>query len=107
MAIPNEMSQDAVAARLDFLLQRARNVKPSTAIDPPLQVSELVPDDESLLGDIEGEKEMRWLAVDSSARSLFYAILVSLPLNPPRIQLICLGLYPNPGTRVCEHVESA
>jgi THO complex subunit 1 len=79
---PKEVAQDAVAVRLDHLLQRARIVKPSTAIDPPLQVSELVPDNQLLLGSIDGEKDARLLAVDSSARHLFYAILVCQTSSP-------------------------
>jgi THO complex subunit 1 len=77
MAIPAQDSQSAVVARLDFLLHRARNVKRSATIDPPLQVSDLVSEDEPLIGNIEGEDESRKLAVDSAAKSLFYANLVS------------------------------
>jgi THO complex subunit 1 len=77
MAVPAGESQDAVVARLEHLLQRARIVKPSATIDPPLQVSELVPEDEPLLRDIEGEDEARKLAVDSATKALFYASLVS------------------------------
>lgn len=77
MAISIGTSQDAVAARLDHLLQRARVVKPSATIDPPLQVSALVPEGELLLGELEGEKEARWLAADSAAKRLFYSYLVS------------------------------
>jgi THO complex subunit 1 len=76
MARPAEDSQNAVVARLDYLLQRARVVKPTATIDPPLQVSELVPEDEPLFGSIEGEDEGRKLAVESAAKSLFYANLV-------------------------------
>jgi hypothetical protein len=73
---PEDVTQDAVALRLDYLLQRARIVKPGTGVDPPLQISELVPDGQSLLGSIEGDKDVRSLAVDSPAKHLFYAILV-------------------------------
>lgn len=68
---------DAVAPRLDHLLRRARIVKQVASIDPPLQVSELVPEGEPLLGEIEGGKEVRTLAVESAAKSVFYANLVS------------------------------
>lgn len=81
MTVHQEASQDAVALRLDYLLQRARVVKTSSSIDPPLQVSELVPETEPLFRGIEGEKEVRWLAVDSAAKGLFYAYLVSRKLN--------------------------
>lgn len=89
MATPSVLSADAVAPRLDYLLRRARVVKQSTAIDPPLQVSELVPESEPLLGEIEGGKEVRTLAVESAAKSVFYANLVSCcaAVSTP---LICL-----------------
>jgi THO complex subunit 1 len=77
MTTSNVLPADAVAPRLDYLLRRARIVKQSTAIDPPLQVSELVPESEPLLGEIEGGKEVRTLAVESAAKSVFYANLVS------------------------------
>ena len=77
MAESGVLSADAVAPRLHYLLQRARVVKPSTSIDPPLQVSELVPETEPLLGKIEGGDQVRTLAVESAAKSVFYANLVS------------------------------
>jgi len=82
MSTSTESPRDAVAVRLGHLLQRARVVKPVATIDPPLQVSELVPEDEALLDDLEGEKEARWLAVDSAAKSVFYAYLVSMGSSP-------------------------
>ncbi|KAI4656147.1 hypothetical protein J4E93_000866 [Alternaria ventricosa] len=83
MAASNVLSADAVAPRLDYLLRRARVVKQSTAIDPPLQVSELVPESEPLLGEIEGGKEVRTLAVESAAKSVFYANLGSTQIEEP------------------------
>ncbi|KAF1842021.1 nuclear matrix protein [Cucurbitaria berberidis CBS 394.84] len=81
MAIPGEPSPNAVAPRLDYLLRRARVVKQSTSIDPALPVPELVPESESLLGDIEGEKEVRALAVESAAKAVFYANLGSTRID--------------------------
>lgn len=69
---------NAVAHRIEHLLSRARNVKENASIDPPLQVAELVPESEPLLDDIEGDKEVRALAVESAAKSVFYANLVSI-----------------------------
>ncbi|KAH7088422.1 THO complex subunit 1 transcription elongation factor-domain-containing protein [Paraphoma chrysanthemicola] len=83
MTVHQEASQDAVALRLDYLLQRARVVKTSSSIDPPLQVSELVPETEPLFRGIEGEKEVRWLAVDSAAKGLFYAYLGTTHIEEP------------------------
>lgn len=75
--------QISTAARLDELLQRARNVKPSTSIEPSLQVSELVRENEPLFEDINGEKDILATAVESAAKGVFYAnIVCSVP--PPR-----------------------
>ncbi|KAH7346129.1 nuclear matrix protein [Pyrenochaeta sp. MPI-SDFR-AT-0127] len=83
MAVPDVLFASAVAPRLDYLLRRACDVKQSTSIDPPLQVSELVPESESLLGDIEGEKEVRTLAIESAAKRVFYANLGSTRIEEP------------------------
>jgi hypothetical protein len=107
MAVPAIKSQDAVVARLEYLLQRARLVKPSATIDPPLQVSELVPEDELLLGEIEGEDETRKLAVDSATKTLFYASLVSPSSRLRRILLICSGIDSNRRARVRDYLEFA
>lgn len=77
MAVSDVLPADAVAPRLDYLLRRARVVKQNASIDPPLQVAELVPENEPLLGEIEGGKEVRTLAVESAAKSVFYVNLVS------------------------------
>lgn len=98
MAVPGLLPADAVAPRLDFLLRRAREVKRVASIDPPLQVSELVPEGEPLLGEIEGGKEVRTLAVESAAKSVFYANLVSrhnLVIASLRYLLTCPGIHSN------------
>lgn len=77
MAVPDLSATNSVGPRLDYLLQRARSVKPGTAINPPLHVPDLVPENESLLGEIEGESEVRFLAVETAAKSIFYQHLVS------------------------------
>ncbi|EUC42751.1 hypothetical protein COCMIDRAFT_102671 [Bipolaris oryzae ATCC 44560] len=88
MAVPGLLPADAVAPRLDFLLRRAREVKRVASIDPPLQVSELVPEGEPLLGEIEGGKEVRTLAVESAAKSVFYANLGSTQIEAPEFVTI-------------------
>ncbi|EMD61169.1 hypothetical protein COCSADRAFT_174485 [Bipolaris sorokiniana ND90Pr] len=88
MAVPGLLPADAVAPRLDFLLRRAREVKRVASIDPPLQVSELVPEGEPLLGEIEGGKEVRTLAVESAAKSVFYANLGSTRIEAPEFVTI-------------------
>lgn len=82
MARSTADSQEAIVARLNHLLERARSVKPSTSIDPPLHVSDLIREDESLFDSIEGNDEARRLSVETAAKSLFYANLVSSPLIP-------------------------
>lgn len=78
MAVPGATPADAVAHRIDHLLRRARVVKQNATIEPLLQVSELVPEGELLLGDMEGDKEVRALAIESAAKRVFYTNLVSL-----------------------------
>ncbi|RMZ71465.1 nuclear matrix [Pyrenophora seminiperda CCB06] len=79
----NLLSADAVAPRLDYLLRRAHIVKQSTSVDPRLPVSELVPEDEPLLGEIEGGESVRSLAVESAAKSVFYANLGATSIEEP------------------------
>ncbi|KAF1837005.1 nuclear matrix protein [Decorospora gaudefroyi] len=83
MAAPPVLAPDAVAPRLDYLLRRASIVKQSTTIDPPLHVSELVPENELLLGEIEGTKDTCALAVESAAKSVFYANIGSTHIEDP------------------------
>lgn len=78
MAVPvADASRISTATRLNELLQRARTVKQSTTIEPPLQVSELVPENEPLFSDINGEKDVLSTAVESAAKGVFYAHIVS------------------------------
>jgi THO complex subunit 1 len=77
MAVPDVVSQSSAVAALDDLLRRAHSAKPTTSIDPPLQVSELVSENEVLFGELQGDKDMRAVAVESAAKSVFYANLVS------------------------------
>ncbi|KAF2633618.1 nuclear matrix protein [Macroventuria anomochaeta] len=84
MAVPIVgASQISTAARLDELLQRARTVKPSTSIEPPLQVSELVPENGPLFSDINGEKDVLSTAVESAAKGVFYANIGLTRIDEP------------------------
>jgi len=79
MAVPvADAPHVSTAARLDELLQRARNAKPSTTIEPSLQVSELVHENEPLFSGINGEKDVLSTAVESAAKSVFYANIVGI-----------------------------
>jgi THO complex subunit 1 len=77
MTVVNVVSQSSAVEALDDLLRRAHIVKQTTSIDPPLQVSELVSGDDALFNGLQGEKDMRATAVESAAKSVFYANLVS------------------------------
>jgi THO complex subunit 1 len=69
----------AMAERLHVLLQRARSVKPSTSIDPPLQVAELTPENEDVFGPITGDREIHMNAIEAAAKNIFYGKIVSSP----------------------------
>lgn len=107
MAVSASESQNAVIERLNYLLQRARIVKPNTSIDPPLQVSDLIPESEPLFNAIEGEDEACKLAVDSAAKHLFYANLVSHSLQTLYSPLMSLGFDSYRGRCVRDHLEPA
>lgn len=79
MAISDATLSDVMAAKLEELLQRAHQVKQSTAIDPPLQVSKLAADNRPLLGPISGDKEIHMLAFEKAAKNIFYDKLVRSP----------------------------
>lgn len=76
MDVAESMTSTAIEARLRELLQRALDVKQSTAIDPPLQVSKLAPDNQDLFGPIAGDKDTHMSAVEMAAKSIFYSTLV-------------------------------
>lgn len=76
MAVSDVLSEDAITARLHDLLTRARVIKRSTSIDPALQVSALIREDEPLLACAKSEEEARNFIVEGAAKSIFYAILV-------------------------------
>lgn len=84
MVVPGAYA--TTSARLDELLQRARSVKPSTSIEPSLQVSELTSGNEPLFGDVPGEKEGLSTALESAAKRVIYANIVRLPRLLPRLR---------------------
>jgi hypothetical protein len=88
MAASDVSSGSAITTRLYDLLRRARAIKRSTSIDPPLQVSALVDDGESLIDfpDI-GEEPLSSL-IEGAAKTIFYASVVSCTQVPR-----CLSSY--------------
>ncbi|KAF2687446.1 nuclear matrix protein [Lentithecium fluviatile CBS 122367] len=83
MAASGISTGNSIRTRLYDLLRRAREIKRSTAIDPPLQVSALVDDDEPLIAPPEGDKEGHNFAVESAAKAILYAILGSNRIEDP------------------------
>jgi THO complex subunit 1 len=76
MAISGISPANSLAARLTELLDRAREVKKSTTVDPPLQVSELASDGEDIIGPITGDREIHMNAIETAAKQIFYSKLV-------------------------------
>jgi len=93
MAASDVPSENVVTTRLYDLLHRARATKRSTSIDPPLQVSALVDDDEPLVDfpDI-GEEPLSSL-IEGAAKTIFYASVVSRTQAPRRMSSHLPGLY--------------
>jgi THO complex subunit 1 len=78
MAVPELSSQNAVIARMHELLRRARAIKRSTSIDPPLQASALIEGDEALVESVGKEGDA---LVEGAAKSIFYATVVSCQVS--------------------------
>lgn len=76
MAISERTPSEVMTEKLRRVLQQARSVKPSTTIDPPLQVSALVPGNEGVFGPISGDKDSHMVAMEDAARNIFYDKLV-------------------------------
>lgn len=74
MAFSSTSAEAVFTSRLKDLVQRARTIKQETSIDPPLQVSALLQDNESLVEQIE-PRELRELAAEGAAKSILYPIL--------------------------------
>ncbi|KAJ4354938.1 hypothetical protein N0V95_003404 [Ascochyta clinopodiicola] len=109
MAIPvADVPQDSTATRLEELLKRARSVKPTTTIEPSLQVSELVPDNEPLFSDINGEKDVLSTAVESAAKRVFYANIGLTSIDEPAFITVwnLLDILQYCGDRVFSFLES-
>jgi THO complex subunit 1 len=82
MAIPAVSSEDVLSSRLNVLVRRARTVKKETSIDPLLQISALLEDNEALVERIE-PRDLRDLTAESAAKSILYPILSSTRINDP------------------------
>jgi THO complex subunit 1 len=83
MAVHDAEPGHAMTLTLEQLLKRARQVKKQTAIDPPLQISDLISSNEPLLGPVMGDPETHKTIIESSAKNVFYAILASTQIDDP------------------------
>ncbi|KAF1959864.1 nuclear matrix protein-like protein [Byssothecium circinans] len=91
MAATEQTDESVCIARLHNLLRRAREVKSSTTIEPPLHVSALITDGESILvplkphvtGEEKSAIEARNLAIEGAAKSIFFALLGSTRITEP------------------------
>lgn len=82
MAISGLSSEAAFTSRIQELVRRARTTKQETTINPPLQISALLQDNEPLVEQIE-PKELRELTAESAAKSILYPILNSTRIQDP------------------------
>ena len=82
MAISGLSPEAAFTSRIQELVRRARNTKRETTINPPLQISALLQDNEPLVEQIE-PKELRELTAESAAKSILYPILNSTRIQDP------------------------
>ena len=78
MAVSDLAPSDALTARLEELLERARSIKQSAKINPPLLVSELAKDDRGLFAPVSVEKDIHIVAFEKAAKSLFYSKIVGM-----------------------------
>jgi THO complex subunit 1 len=77
MAVPDVASSDVMVASLEELLQRAREVKQSTSIDPPLQVSEIASESGPIFGKVPKDtSDLHSVAFERAAKKIFYSELV-------------------------------
>lgn len=75
MAVTETTPSMTLEVRLRDLLLRARTVKSSTSINPPLSVSELVPGNEDIFSPTSSDKQSL-VAFETAARNIFYGLLV-------------------------------
>jgi len=75
-----------IAARLQALLEHARAVKPGTGIDPPLAITELVPEVDSLYDDLDRSCDQlyKFALTDYAAREIFYSLIDSTDIDDPK-----------------------
>lgn len=83
MAGPQLPPAEVLTARLEELLERARNVKKSTSIEPPLLVADLLSDGEEVIPFIHENKDIHYNAIETATKRLFYSKICSIPIEDP------------------------
>jgi len=76
MVGPQLPPAEVLTARLEELLERARNVKKSTSIEPPLLVADLLSDGEEVIPFIHENKDIHYNAIETATKRLFYSKIV-------------------------------
>lgn len=75
----------SITARLEALLDSARNVKPETTVDPPLPTHQLLDEVNALYDELDGSYDQAhsFAAVETAARGLFYSLISSTDIQDP------------------------
>ena len=74
-----------VTARLQALLERARSVKPESAVEPPLPTAGLLQEVDALYDDLGGDYDQsyKFATVETAARDVFYSLISSTDIQDP------------------------
>lgn len=74
-----------VEKRLQALLEHARKVKPQEAVDPPLPLTELIPQIEELHRDLDEQSDQNYKlsVVEIAARRIFYSQIHATDIEDP------------------------
>ncbi|KAK3049372.1 hypothetical protein LTR09_009291 [Extremus antarcticus] len=74
-----------VNAKLQALLQQARNLKPNRTVDPPLPTAELTLEIRALHDEFtdQHDQAFRFSTVETAAREIFYALISSSDIQDP------------------------
>lgn len=75
-------SEEAFTFRLKELVRRARAIKHENSIDPPLQMSALLHDNEPLVERLE-PKDLHELTAENAAKKILYPIIDSTRIHEP------------------------
>ncbi|KAF2115991.1 nuclear matrix protein [Lophiotrema nucula] len=81
MAVSDIPPTNAMASRLNELLERVRKSKPGASLASPLAVSQFTPTDEPLFVRPSGDGEVYMTAFETAARTIFYQHLASTQIK--------------------------